>query len=145
MHHLQEIIGEELVKVLQIKNKIPRRKALSLLEEKVLTILTEKGYVSKDESVGTVETIPDLLEEEDEDEEVVVDGEVDEGDVHIRPISRKPTPLVKPVCTLLSGLPYMIEPDYKLQYLIIHPMNKFFLAFFYVTEFLQVSYCISSF
>ncbi|KAH9728645.1 polyribonucleotide nucleotidyltransferase 1 [Citrus sinensis] len=89
-----EIAGEELVKVLQIKNKIPRRKALSSLEEKVLTILSENGYVSKDETVGIVETIPDLLEDEDEDEEVVVDGEVDEGDVHIKPKSRKSTPML---------------------------------------------------
>ncbi|KDO66051.1 hypothetical protein CISIN_1g002487mg [Citrus sinensis] len=92
--HVEEIAGEELVKVLQIKNKIPRRKALSSLEEKVLTILSENGYVSKDETVGIVETIPDLLEDEDEDEEVVVDGEVDEGDVHIKPKSRKSTPML---------------------------------------------------
>lgn len=82
------------MKALQIREKIPRRKALSSLEEKVISILTEKGYVAKDELPGTVETIPDLFEDEDEDEEVVVDGEVDEGDVHIRPVSRKPTPLV---------------------------------------------------
>ncbi|TXG66415.1 hypothetical protein EZV62_007690 [Acer yangbiense] len=43
--HVEEIAGEELVQVLQIRNKIPRRKALSSLEEKVLTILTEKGYI----------------------------------------------------------------------------------------------------
>ncbi|KAK2638338.1 hypothetical protein Ddye_026133 [Dipteronia dyeriana] len=92
--HVEEIAGEELVQVLQIRNKIPRRKALSSLEEKVLTILTEKGYVSKDETLGTAETIPDLFEDEDEDDEVVVDGEVDEGDVHIRPIPWKPTPLL---------------------------------------------------
>ncbi|PSS01683.1 Polyribonucleotide nucleotidyltransferase [Actinidia chinensis var. chinensis] len=92
--HVEEIAGDELVKVLQIKNKIPRRKALSLLEENVLTILTEKGYVSKDEDFGANETIPDLLEDDDEDEEVVVDGEVDEGDVHIKPVSRKATPLL---------------------------------------------------
>ncbi|KAK3198188.1 hypothetical protein Dsin_021603 [Dipteronia sinensis] len=92
--HVEEIAGEELVQVLQIRNKIPRRKALSLLEEKVQTILTEKGYVSKDETLGTPETIPDLFEDEDEDDEVVVDGEVDEGDVHIRPIPWKPTPLL---------------------------------------------------
>lgn len=104
MHCLQEIAGEELVKVLQIKNKIPRRKALSSLEEKVLTILSEKGYVSKDETVGIVETIPDLLEDEDEDEEVVVDGEVDEGDVHIKPKSRKSTPMVNFNYTFRSSL-----------------------------------------
>ncbi|OVA16425.1 Exoribonuclease [Macleaya cordata] len=90
--HVEEIAGDELVKVLQLRNKIPRRKALSALEEKVLTILTEKGYVSKDETLGAAEIIPELFEDEDEDEAVVVDGEVDEGDVHIKPVSRKPVP-----------------------------------------------------
>ncbi|XP_048333222.2 polyribonucleotide nucleotidyltransferase 1, chloroplastic isoform X2 [Ziziphus jujuba] len=90
----QEIAGDELVRALQIRNKIPRRKALALLEEKVLTILTEKGYVSPDAALGVVETIPEIFEDEDEDEEVVVDGEVDEGDVHIKPTPRKATPLL---------------------------------------------------
>ena len=92
---VQEIVGEELVQALQIKRKIPRRKALSLLEEKVLDILTEKGYVSCDATPEAHETIAEILEDEDEDEEVVVDGEVDEGDVHIKPTSRKATPLVQ--------------------------------------------------
>ncbi|KAL6988627.1 Purine nucleoside phosphorylase [Sarracenia purpurea var. burkii] len=92
--HVEEIAGDELVKALQINKKIPRRKALLSLEEKVLTILTEEGYVSKDEAFGANETIPDLFEDEDEDEEVVVDGEVDEGDVHIKPIPRKSIPLL---------------------------------------------------
>lgn len=91
---LQEIVGTELVEVLQIKNKIPRRKALALLESKVKSILSEKGYVSKMEEFVSNELIPDLLEDEDEDEEVVVDGEVDEGDVHIKPVGRKSIPLV---------------------------------------------------
>ncbi|CAL5356827.1 unnamed protein product [Camellia sinensis] len=92
--HVEEIAGDELVEVLQIKNKIPRRKALSSLEERVLTIFTEKGYVSKDEAFGAPDTVPDLFEDDEEDEEVVVDGEVDEGDVHIKPVSRKSTPLL---------------------------------------------------
>ncbi|KAL4576815.1 hypothetical protein LXL04_012915 [Taraxacum kok-saghyz] len=91
--HVEEIAGEELVKVLQLKNKIPRRKALSLLEEKVLSILTEEGYVSKSESSVGVEITPDMLEDEDEEEEFVVDGEFDEGDVHIKPVSKKPIPM----------------------------------------------------
>lgn len=90
--HMEEIAGDELVKVLQIRNKVPRRKALQSLEEKVLSILTEKGYVSKDQSFGIPETVADLLEVEDEDEEVVVDGEVDEGDVHIKPNGRRSSP-----------------------------------------------------
>ncbi|KAM3690596.1 hypothetical protein ACJW31_09G131300 [Castanea mollissima] len=92
--HVEEIAGDELVKILQIRNKIPRRKALTSLEEKVLTILTENGYVETDTVSGAAETLPDLFEDEDEDEEVVVDGEVDEGDVHIKPNSRKSTPLL---------------------------------------------------
>lgn len=93
--NVQEIAGDELVKVLQIRNKIPRRKALSSLEEKVLKILTENGFVTNDAaSRSNAETIAEILEEEDEDEEVIVDGEVDEGDVHIKPTLRKPTPLV---------------------------------------------------
>ncbi|VVA36258.1 PREDICTED: polyribonucleotide nucleotidyltransferase [Prunus dulcis] len=92
-NHVEEIAGDELVRALQIRDKIPRRKALLSLEGEVLTILTEKGYVSKDVALGGSETIPDIFEDEDEDEEVVVDGEVDEGDVHIKPSLRKSTPL----------------------------------------------------
>ncbi|KAI3705391.1 hypothetical protein L1987_75628 [Smallanthus sonchifolius] len=90
--HVEEIAGDELVKVLQIKNKVPRRKALSLLEEKVLSILTEEGYVSKSETCVGAEITPDMLEDEDEEEEFVVDGEFDEGDVHIKPVLKKPVP-----------------------------------------------------
>ncbi|KAK4404626.1 putative polyribonucleotide nucleotidyltransferase 1, chloroplastic [Sesamum angolense] len=92
--HVEEIAGDELVEALQIKNKIPRRKALSSLEAKVLSILTEEGFVSKMGAALTAETLPDLLEDEEEDEEVVVDGEVDEGDVHIKPVPKKSTPLL---------------------------------------------------
>ncbi|MCE3214606.1 Purine nucleoside phosphorylase [Datura stramonium] len=88
---VEEIAGSELVEVLQIKNKIPRRKALSSLEEYVISILSEKGYISTMEAFGSTKTMPDLLEE-DEDEEVVVDGEVD---VHIKPVAaRKTVPLL---------------------------------------------------
>lgn len=86
---VQDVSGDELVKALQIKEKILRRKALSALEEKVITILSEQGYVAKDESSGVSENLADVIEEEDEDE-VIVDGEVDEGEVHIKPVSRKP-------------------------------------------------------
>ncbi|XP_062003960.1 probable polyribonucleotide nucleotidyltransferase 1, chloroplastic [Rosa rugosa] len=92
-NHVEEIAGDELVRALQITHKIPRRKALLSLEGEVLTILTEKGYVSKDTALAGSETVPDIFEDEDEDEEVIVDGEVDEGDVHIKPTSRKSTPL----------------------------------------------------
>ena len=94
-HNVQEIAGDELVEALQIKEKIPRRKALSSLEAKVLNILTEEGFVSKTEAFLPSEVVlPDLVEVEDEDEEVVVDGEVDEGDVRIKPVPKKPAPMV---------------------------------------------------
>ncbi|XP_048497417.1 polyribonucleotide nucleotidyltransferase 1, chloroplastic isoform X2 [Beta vulgaris subsp. vulgaris] len=93
--HVEEIAGDELVHILQIKKKIPRRKALASLEEKVVDILTQRGYVGKGGAALTVETEPDLyVDDDDEDEEVVVDGEVDEGDVHIKPSPRIFTPLL---------------------------------------------------
>lgn len=92
---LKEIIGDELVHALQIKKKIPRRKTLAALEEKVVDILTQRGYVEKIGATVAAETVPDLYVDEDEDEEVVVDGEVDEGDVHIKPSPRISIPLVK--------------------------------------------------
>lgn len=92
--HVEEIAGDELVHVLQIKKKIPRRKAIALLEEKVVTILSQRGYVGKSEAVAIAETVPDLYVDDDEDEEVVVDGEIDEGDVQIKPIPRISTPLL---------------------------------------------------
>ncbi|CAA6658594.1 unnamed protein product [Spirodela intermedia] len=88
--HVEEISRDELMKALQIRSKIPRRKAISALEDKVIAILTEHGYVEKDE---TLSNIAALVDDEDEDEdEVIVDGEVDEGDVHIKPFPRKPIP-----------------------------------------------------
>uniref|UniRef100_A0A803MM46 polyribonucleotide nucleotidyltransferase n=1 Tax=Chenopodium quinoa TaxID=63459 RepID=A0A803MM46_CHEQI len=93
--HVEEIAGDELVHALQIKKKLPRRKALVSLEEKVVDILTQRGYVGKIGASVTAETLPDLYVDEEEDEEVVVDGEVDEGDVHIKPSPRVSTPLVK--------------------------------------------------
>lgn len=108
--NMQEIAGDELVKVLQIRNKIPRRKALSSLEERVLKILTENGFVI-DESAprSNAETIAEILE--DEDEEVIVDGEVDEGDVHIKPTPRKQTPLVSTTHVVLQSS--FLFLDYK--------------------------------
>lgn len=41
---LRKVAGEELVEVLQIENKIPRRKAQLLLEESIKSILSEGLY-----------------------------------------------------------------------------------------------------
>ncbi|KAL6008416.1 Purine nucleoside phosphorylase [Asimina triloba] len=86
---LVDIAGDDLMKVLRIQSKIQRRKALSELEKNVLTILTESGYVAKDEQPSPATEVVLDVEDEDEDEVVIVDGEVDEGDVHIKPGSRK--------------------------------------------------------
>jgi hypothetical protein len=105
--NMQEIAGDELVKVLQIRNQMPRRKALSSLEEKVLKILTENGFVTNDSAPRTrinAETIAEIFKDKDEDEEVIVDGEVDEGDVHIKPTPRKLTPLVSTTHIVLWSL-----------------------------------------
>lgn len=96
--HVEEIAGDDLVHVLQIKNKIPRRKAFAALEEKVVDILSQRGYIGKSEAVVTAETAADLhVDEEEEDEEVVVDGEIDEGDVRIKPTPRILTPMFSAV------------------------------------------------
>ncbi|KAK8952628.1 hypothetical protein KSP40_PGU003714 [Platanthera guangdongensis] len=92
--HVEDISGYELVNALQISSKIPRRKALSTLEEKVINILTENGYVAKDQMPGTADVVIDNCDDEEEEEDVVLDGEIDEGDVHIKPIPRKPIPLL---------------------------------------------------
>ena len=113
---VQEIAGDELVKVLQITSKVPRRKALQSLEEKVLSILTEKGYVSKEENFGIPETVADLLEVEEEDEEVVVDGEVDEGDVHIKPNGRRSSPLVKANSILVLAVLFIMYALLKVHF-----------------------------
>ncbi|KAG0477296.1 hypothetical protein HPP92_013688 [Vanilla planifolia] len=57
--HVEDISQYELVKALQIRRKIPRRKALSALEEKVICILTESGYVLKDRVPGIAEGLID--------------------------------------------------------------------------------------
>ncbi|KAL8152409.1 hypothetical protein V2J09_010169 [Rumex salicifolius] len=105
-NYVEEIAGDELVRALQIKNKMPRRKALVSLEEKVVGILSEKGYISIAASTAPADTPVSLdgdIDNDDEDEEVV-DGEVDEGDIHIKPTIRKSEP------TLYS------EVDVKLVY-----------------------------
>ncbi|KAF3789475.1 putative polyribonucleotide nucleotidyltransferase 1 [Nymphaea thermarum] len=91
--HVEEIAGDELVRALQIKSKIPRSKALAALEEKILSVLAEEGFIAKDENYAPAELVPEVYEDEDEDDVIVEDGEVDEGDVHIRPVTRKPVAL----------------------------------------------------
>lgn len=83
-----------MIKALQIKNKIPRRRALSAIEEHVLKILTEEGYIFKEDTLGAAEDSDNIYVDEEEEDLIVADGEVDEGDVHIKPVLRKAMPLV---------------------------------------------------
>lgn len=64
--------------------------------------------MNKNEIFVVAEPVPGVFEDEDEDEEVVVDGEVDEGDVHIKPVSRRPIPLVYLVLHFIKILVYIL-------------------------------------
>lgn len=92
--HVEDIAGDDLIKALQIKNKIPRRRALSAIEENVLKILTEEGYIFKEDTLGAAEDSDNIYVDEEEEDLIVADGEVDEGDVHIKPVLRKAMPLL---------------------------------------------------
>ncbi|XP_074572160.1 putative polyribonucleotide nucleotidyltransferase 1, chloroplastic [Curcuma longa] len=92
--HVEDIAGDDLIKALQIKHKIPRRRALSAIEENVLKVLTEEGYIFKEDTFGAAEDSDNIYVDEEEDDLIVADGEVDEGDVHIKPVLRKPMPLL---------------------------------------------------
>ncbi|KAG6487229.1 hypothetical protein ZIOFF_055814 [Zingiber officinale] len=92
--HVEDIAGDDLIKALQIKHKIPRRRALSAIEENVLKVLTEEGYIFKEDTLGAAEDSDNIYVDEEEDDLIVADGEVDEGDVHIKPVLRRPMPLL---------------------------------------------------
>ncbi|XP_042429037.1 probable polyribonucleotide nucleotidyltransferase 1, chloroplastic isoform X1 [Zingiber officinale] len=92
--HVEDIAGDDLIKALQIKHKIPRRRALSAIEENVLKVLTEEGYIFKEDALGASEDSDNIYVDEEEDDLIVADGEVDEGDVHIKPVLRRPMPLL---------------------------------------------------
>lgn len=94
--YVEELAGRGLIEALKIKSKIPRMKAISSLEDELLSALAEDGYLKDDTSMKPDDTILDVVDEEEDEE--VVDGEVDEGDVHINPVLRKHiTQLFNPV------------------------------------------------
>lgn len=109
--HVEDLSGGGLIEALEVKSKIPRMKAISSLEKEVMFILsgdeyrrehaTMNGLKIEDATLSSEKRVPGI-EEYEEDEEVV-DGEVDEGDVHIKPILRKPiTKLFDPVDVKLA-------------------------------------------
>lgn len=83
-------------------------KAISSLEKEVMFSLSGdeyrrehaimNGLKTEDATLSLEKRVPGI-EEYEEDEEVV-DGEVDEGDVHIKPVLRKPI-------TKVSGPPFL--------------------------------------
>ena len=105
-YSLQDLVGEELEQALQIGVKQLRGAAIKVIEEKVLGALTEEGVrkalalqaaelqVPQEAQVGTWED-EEMIEE---------DGLVDEGDVHVTPVSKKP---IIQVCILLSSVMYI--------------------------------------
>eukprot|EP01018_Ginkgo_biloba_P024138 Gb_15670 [translate_table: standard] len=86
--HVEELAENGLIEALQIKSKMPRMKAISSLEAELLTVLAEDGYIKEDGTIRSDEAVK--IDEDEEDELMVVDGEVDEGDVHITPVLKKP-------------------------------------------------------
>eukprot|EP00250_Pteridium_aquilinum_P012990 c21065_g1_i1 orf=186-3056(+) len=82
--YIEDLAAEQLVESLQIASKSARKKAISLVESKVMDALTEK----KNQAIQS----PPKEEEEklDYHEEFgLEDGEVDEGDLHVKPVARK--------------------------------------------------------
>eukprot|EP00252_Welwitschia_mirabilis_P003848 TRINITY_DN13922_c0_g1_i1.p1 TRINITY_DN13922_c0_g1~~TRINITY_DN13922_c0_g1_i1.p1 ORF type:complete len:929 (-),score=199.69 TRINITY_DN13922_c0_g1_i1:341-3127(-) len=94
--HVEELAGKKLQKALQIKSKIPRMRTISTIEENILSVLTESGLVQEDNFVKPNDLVDEIDGSDEEDE--ILDGLVDEGDVHIKPTSRKAiTQLFDPV------------------------------------------------
>lgn len=105
-YSLQDLVGEELEQALQIGVKQIRGAAIKVIEEKVLGALTEEGVrkaltlqaaelqVPQEAQVGTWED-EEMIEE---------DGLVDEGDVHVTPVSKKP---ITQVCILFISVMYI--------------------------------------
>ncbi|XP_059074586.1 probable polyribonucleotide nucleotidyltransferase 1, chloroplastic isoform X2 [Cryptomeria japonica] len=96
--HIEDLSGGGLIVALKVKSKIPRMKAISSLEKEVMFALSGdeyrrehaimNGLKTEDATLSLEKRVPGI--EEDEEDEEVVDGEVDEGDVHIKPVLRKP-------------------------------------------------------
>lgn len=87
--YIEDLAAEELVEALQIASKSARKKAIGLVESKVMNALTQ----SKEQLLQPPPPAPKEEDQEELDyhEEVgLEDGEVDEGDLHVKPVFRKP-------------------------------------------------------
>ncbi|CAM6094618.1 unnamed protein product [Calypogeia fissa] len=84
---IEELVGDDLEKALQLKTKKARGKAIGLVEEKLLRLLTTEGQPT----VKVEDPLEELIWNEDEDGVLILeDGEVDEGDIHVRHGSQNP-------------------------------------------------------
>jgi polyribonucleotide nucleotidyltransferase len=94
----QDLVGAELEEVLQINGKQLRGAAIRRLEDRVLGALTEEG-ICKELAAMPKEVPQEAQVSSWEEEELIVDeGLVDEGDVHVTPVPKKPiTELFDPV------------------------------------------------
>lgn len=83
---IEELVGGELLEALQIPFKAARKVAISKVEKKVMASLAGRKDQGKQQ-------VPAKAEEEvldyNEDEFGAEDGEVDEGDLHVKPVSMK--------------------------------------------------------
>lgn len=82
--YIEELAADELVEALQIASKSTRKKAISLVESKIMDALTQRKDQSVQSSSKEEEEVLD-----DHEEVGLEDGEVDEGDLHVKPVSRK--------------------------------------------------------
>lgn len=84
-------MGKDLEKALQISIKHTRGAAIRIIEEKVLGALTEEGVRKEQIAIEQAKQLQEAQVGTWEDEELVEDdGLVDEGDVHVSPVPRKP-------------------------------------------------------
>ncbi|KAL3689743.1 hypothetical protein R1sor_016052 [Riccia sorocarpa] len=99
--YIMDIVGDDLESALQIKTKRHRAQAIGVLEEKLMRVLTEEGVVREETPVvkEDLQAIEDIVwDEEQEDELIIEDGEVDEGDIHVKPVFKMPvTELFQPI------------------------------------------------
>ncbi|BFI33697.1 polyribonucleotide nucleotidyltransferase [Marchantia polymorpha subsp. ruderalis] len=99
--YIMDIVGDELEKALQTKTKRLRGQAIAVLEEKLMKLLTEEGVTREEPAAVKEDLVPieEVVWDEEQDGELIVeDGEVDEGDIHVKPVFKKPvTELFEPI------------------------------------------------
>lgn len=82
--YIEDLVAGELMESLQIASKAARKRAISVVENKVMDSLTRGNSQVMQPSSKEEEEVLD-----DHEEVGLEDGEVDEGDLHVKLISRK--------------------------------------------------------